>query len=193
TIIPPSIGLIIYGAITQTSISSLFMGALIPGLLLIVILSVIIFVIYLKEVDRTSDNDQAFSTVREYSNKNYIVSIITALAIMVSIFGGIYLGVFTPTEAGGVGAFITLIAAIILGKANREFISESIKGTLRISTMVLMIMVGATIFSRFVILSQVPQRLIEILSPLMDSPVLIIGVLVVIFFIAFMFLEGAAA
>src|SRR5699024_7582303 len=124
TIIPPSIGLIIYGAITQTSISSLFMGALIPGLLLIVILSVIIFVIYLKEVDRTSDNDQAFSTVREYSNKNYIVSIITALAIMVSIFGGIYLGVFTPTEAGGVGAFITLIAAIILGKANREFISE---------------------------------------------------------------------
>lgn len=193
TIIPPSIGLIIYGAITQTSISSLFMGAILPGVLLIIILSVIVAIIHFREVKKNGIVDSVSKPTREFSNRKYIISIVTALLIMISIFGGIYLGIFTPTEAGGVGAFITLIAAFTLGKVNKTFIANSIKDTLRISTMVLMIMVGATIFSRFVTLSQLPQRLIEVLEPIMDSPILIITILAIIFFVAFMFLEGAAA
>src|SRR5699024_617039 len=84
------------------------------------------------------------------------------------------------------------IAAFALGQVNKNFIAKSIKDTLRISTMVLMIMVGATIFSRFVTLSQLPQRLIKVLEPIMDSPIILITILAVILFVEFMFLEGAA-
>ncbi|WP_096200096.1 TRAP transporter large permease [Bacillus sp. FJAT-45350] len=192
TIIPPSIGLIIYGAITQTSISSLFIGILIPGIITLAVISIIVVIIFKKESKNIGEIQSNHNTTR-YSTKNYVVSAITGILIILSIFGGIYLGIFTPTEAGGVGAFITLIAAFILKKVNMKFLINSFRETLKITTMVMMIMVGATIFTRFVTLSQIPQKLIESLGPLTESPILIILILLAVFFVAFMFLEGAAA
>src|SRR5699024_1777308 len=191
TIIPPSIGLIVYGAITQTSISSLFIAVIIPGILTIIVLSAIVVFIYLREAKKNPVIDTEVSET--YSIKNYVISVITGLLIMSAIFGGIYSGIFTPTEAGGVGAFITLIAALLLGKVDLEFIKSSTKETLKITAMVMLIMVGATVFSRFVTLSQLPQTLIEVVGPLTETPVIVIIILLVIYFIAFMFLEGAAA
>jgi TRAP-type C4-dicarboxylate transport system permease large subunit len=112
---------------------------------------------------------------------------------MTSVLGGIYLGIFTPTEAGGVGASFTFIAALILRKVNLKFIAESFKETIKITAMVMMIMIGATIFARFIALSRLPQIIIEQLSPIMDFPIIIMIILLVVYFIAFMFLEGAAA
>lgn len=192
TIIPPSIGLIVYGAITQTSISSLFIAVIIPGVLTIIVLSLIVVFIYLREA-KNNPVDYDESEDASYSVKNYVISVITGLLIMAAIFGGIYSGIFTPTEAGGVGAFVTLIAAFLLKKVDLEFIKSSTIETVKITVMVMMIMVGATIFSRFVTLSQMPQKLITIVEPIADSRVLVIILLLAIFFIAFMFLEGAAA
>lgn len=193
SIIPPSIGLIIYGAVTQTSIGSLFIAVIIPAILVLILLSLIVVFFYLKGAKDNPIIDEIESTTPKYSTKNYVISSITGLLILVSILGGIYFGVFTPTEAGGVGAFITLVAAFILGKVNFKFIYNSFKETIKISAMVLMIMVGATIFSRFVTLSRLPQTLVNALEPLMSTPIVIFLILLVIYFIAFMFLEGAAA
>ncbi|MGM0901719.1 MAG: TRAP transporter large permease [Bacillota bacterium] len=193
TIIPPSIGLIVYGAITQTSISSLFIGIIIPGIITIILLSLTVVFIYYKESKRNPSQNTEHGETKRYSTRNYVISAATGILIMVAILGGIYSGIFTPTEAGGVGAFITLIAALILGKVNVEFLASSFKETIKITTMVMMIMIGATIFTRFVTLSRLPQKLIETLGPLLDSPMLIMIILLAIFFVAFMFLEGAAA
>lgn len=193
SVIPPSIGLIIYGAVTQTSISSLFIGIMIPAVLVIVLLSATIVVIYLKEAKNNPQQKVESSKKAEYSTKNYVIAVTTGSLILLVILGGIYLGVFTPTEAGGVGALVALIAAFILKKVNLKFLINSFKETIKISTMVLMIMVGATLFGRFVTLSQLPQKLVAILEPLMSTPMLIFLILVVVFFVAFMFLEGAAA
>lgn len=192
TIIPPSIGLIIYGAITQTSISSLFIGVIIPGIITIILLSIIVVIMYFRQKGKSVKHVEE-TPLERFSTKNYVVSLVTGLLIILAIFGGIYMGIFTPTEAGGVGAFITFIAAIILRKVNWNFLVISFKETIRITGMVMMIMIGATIFTRFVTLSQLPQKLIESLGPLTSSPLLILVILLVIFFVAFMFLEGAAA
>lgn len=195
SIIPPSIGLIVYGSITQTSISSLFIAVVIPGLLTIIVLSAIVLFYYNIEKKEVivNDNPEDEDATEEYAKKEYIVSISTALIIMIAIFGGIYSGIFTPTEAGGIGAFITLIAALFLRKVNANFIKESAINTIKISVMVLMIMVSATVFSRFITLSQIPNTIISLLNPILGYPILTLIILLIIWFIAFMFLEGAAA
>lgn len=193
SVIPPSIGLIIYGAVTQTSISSLFIGIMIPAALVILLLSVTIVLFYIKETKNNPKIEIKESKQPTYSTKNYVVSVGAGVLILAVILGGIYLGFFTPTEAGGVGAFVALIAALILKKVDMKFLVTSFKETIKISAMVLMIMVGATLFGRFVTLSQLPQKLVATLEPLMSTPILIFLILTVVFFVAFMFLEGAAA
>lgn len=195
TIIPPSIGLIVYGAITQTSISSLFMAIIIPGLLTLIVVALTVLFYYNKEkkVNPSEDALDAEETTIVYEKKEYAISIITGLLIMGAIFGGIYSGIFTPTEAGGVGAFITFIAAILLGKFSGSFLVSSLTNTAKISSMVLLIMVGATIFTRFVTLSQLPKQLIDAIEPLLQYELLVIVILLAIFFVFFMFLEGSAA
>src|SRR5690606_8648055 len=79
-----------------------------------------------------------------------VIASVIAVAIVFIIFGGIYTGVFTPTEAGAVGAFVGLIAAFLLGKVNANFFKVSLVETVKLTGMVMIIMIGAQIFGRFV-------------------------------------------
>src|SRR5699024_9501759 len=94
------------------------------------------------------------STVEEnISILRQIITLVVGLVVMHTIFGGIYTGVFTPTEAGAVGSVIALLAAIILGKVNFNFFKVSLVETVKLSGMVMLIMIGAQIFGKFVSLS----------------------------------------
>lgn len=193
SIIPPAIGLIIYGALTQTPIGDLFIASIIPGILMIIIFVIVVMFLYKRtKMDVTDMEKTETIDLDNYSVKQYTVAILTGLFIVGAIFGGIYLGIFTPTEAGAVGAFISLITAAILGKVNVDFFKKSLKSTLEITTMVMIIMVGAQVFGKFISLSRIPRKVLEMLEPLMGMPLLIIILLLIIYFILFMFLEGAA-
>lgn len=194
-IIPPATGIIIYGSIAQTSISELFIGITIPGIISVIILSITVLIMY----KVTSKNNQIeveevqeSSTEETFSIFQYAVAILVSLFIILAIFGGIYLGVFTPTEAGAVGAFVALIAAFVLGKVNVKFWKESINSTLNVTVMVLLVMIGASVFSKFVTLTRIPNKLIDLLEPIIDYPILIMIILMFIYFFLFMFMEGAA-
>ncbi|MEB1806983.1 MAG: TRAP transporter large permease [Bacillaceae bacterium] len=195
TLIPPSIGLIIYGAITQTPVGSLFMAVIIPGILTVLVLVICTSIMYkLSNKGRVAINEVAATTTVEDNipKSKYVISIIASIVIMGAIFGGIYAGIFTPTEAGGVGAFVSLVAALLLGKVNKTFIKESFMSTVKITCMVLFIMVGAAVFARFVSLSMLPRKLMGLLEPLASTPMLVIILLLTTYFILFMFIEGAA-
>lgn len=194
SIIPPSLGLIVYGALTQTPIGTLFIASIIPSILLIATFIGVFLFMYIRDgKDKESTLSEDESTVEDYSWKEYTTSIVAGTLIVASIFGGIYLGVFTPTEAGGIGAFISLLAALVLGKVNLDFFKKSIKSTLEITVMIMFIMIGAQIFARFISLSQLPRKLIGFLEPIMGMPTLVIILLLVLYFILFMFLEAASA
>lgn len=191
-IIPPSIILILYGATTQTPVNKLFMGAVIPGILLTVsfILSAL-FYFNIQKKKNSLEIDTSFQK-KEIELRKYIVTLAASFIIMVIIFVGIYFGFFTATEAGAVGAFVSLLAVIALGKFNFQLMKNSIIETIKVSGMVMFIMIGAQIFARFISLSLLPNKLISFVEPILQNPIIIILILTLIYFVLFMLLEGAA-
>lgn len=196
-VIPPSIILILYGVATETPIGKLFVGSIIPGIMtmFVFILVMLVYYYFEKKNLNTMSSEVAVSIEEnQYTPSVYrlITASLVALLVMVIIFGGIYSGIFTPTEAGAVGSFFGLVAALVLGKVNAKFIKNSVVETLKLSSMVMLIMIGAQIFGRFVSLSLLPRKLIVLLEPIMDSPALVLTVISIVLFILFMFVEGAA-
>lgn len=191
SIIPPSVILILYGVVAQISIGQLFTAALVPGILLMLSFSAIALV-YLR-----IHREELKAASKEFVSENVPVSryiIVSTLgAIMVAaIFGGIYMGVFSPTEAGAIGAFLALIMAALLKKVNIQFFKESMIETTKITVMAMFIVIGASLFGRFISLSLVPRKIIDLLGPLLESPVLVIIIIMVFYFFLFMFIEGVA-
>ncbi|MGM0896263.1 MAG: TRAP transporter large permease [Bacillota bacterium] len=195
-IIPPSIILILYGVATETPVGSLFVGAFIPGILtMVVFIAVMLVYFQLGKKKQAAESEELLQEAAPEEKIPVIRLIIAgaiAVAIVFIIFGGIYTGVFTPTEAGAVGAFVGLIAAFLLGKVSIAFFKTSLIETVKLTGMVMIIMIGAQIFGRFVSLSLLPRRLIELIEPIMDTPVLVLIVISIVLFIMFMFIEGAA-
>jgi len=190
-IIPPSVLLILYGVIAQISIGKLFTAALIPGILLMASFALVTMV-YLR-----INSDQLGAASKEYVRDDvpvtrYIIVIAMGLLIVISIFGGIYMGIFSPTEAGGVGAFIGLIMAALLKKVNIKFFKDSMIETTKITVMAMFIVMGASLFGRFISLSLMPRKIIELLGPILDSPTLVIVIILGFYFFLFMFIEGVA-
>lgn len=197
-IIPPSIILIVYGSITQTSIGELFMAAILPGVAMIIVFTLYSVYQYKKTRQAHIEQVEVAATEEMVAKENspsvyrYIVSAICGLLILLIIFVGIYTGIFTPTEAGAIGAFVGFLTALFLGKINLNFLRESLVSTINVTGMVLLIMIGAQLFSQFLSLSLLPRRLIEVIGGLVDYPYLIITLLLFIYFLMFMFIEGIA-
>jgi C4-dicarboxylate transporter, DctM subunit len=195
-IIPPSIILILYGVVTETPIGTLFIAAIIPGIIMtIVIIGVMLVMHYRRDetaaglAKETEEEEEAQQRLT-LSRSLFVMMI--GLIMVVVIFGGIYSGIFTPTEAGAVGAFVGFLTALFLGKVNKTFFVESFAETVKITSMVLLIMITAQIFGRFITVSQLPKELIGALGPLIDFPVAVLILLSLIYFILFMFIEGGA-
>lgn len=216
-IIPPSIILILYGVATETPVGKLFIGAFIPGILTMIVFILVMLVIFNMEskknnaLERQKDNAILIDD-EKYKEKSVVETAVTmeedkrekvsalrlvtvsiiGVVIMGVIFGGIYSGIFTPTEAGAVGSLVGLIAALILGKVNLQFFKSSLTETVKLTGMVMIIMIGAQIFGKFVSLSLLPRKLIVMIEPIMDSPTLVLIAISIVLFIMFMFIEGAA-
>lgn len=190
-IIPPSVVLILYGVVAQISIGKLFTAALIPGILLMVSFS-IMTLIYL-HLNRHEMKEVSKEFVPDHVPvSRYLIVTILGSAMGISIFGGIYTGIFSPTEAGAVGAFIALLIALLLKKVNLEFIKSSLVETTKITVMAMFIVIGASLFGRFISLSLVPRKIIDLLGPLLDTPTLVILIIMIFYFFLFMFIEGVA-
>ena len=200
SIIPPSTTIILYGVVTETPIGALFMGAIIPGIIMMFVIIIWMLVAHyqsIKNVDHKTTSQEtaaAIEIIEEETLKTskLLIAVGLTLSIVIIIFGGIYSGIFTPTEAGAVGAFVSFIAAAILKKVNKKFFEKSFVETVKITAMILLIMIGAQIFGRFVSLSLLPRKLTEFITPLLDTPVLVLIIISVIYFFLFMFMEGAA-
>ncbi|MCH4827554.1 TRAP transporter large permease [Planococcus halocryophilus] len=188
-IIPPSIILILFGVITETPISKLFIGAIIPGILMMLTLIVCLLFMF---KDQRKKEDRISTGTREIGWRRSLIIVMVGLFIFTVVFGGIYSGFVTPTEAGAVGALAGLLTALLLGKLDLNFIRSSVSETAKITGMIIMILIGANIFSRFVSLSLLPRKITLLLEPLLEHPVLILCILTVLFFLLFMFIEGAA-
>lgn len=161
-LIPPSIAFIIYAQITEESVGALFMAGVIPGLLEAVLYMVTIYLMC--KVKPELGPPGPTSTWREK-----ILSLKDTwgiLVLFILVIGGIYTGIFTPTEAAGVGAFGALLLGFIRRKLNKDKILLSLADACKNTAMLLLMLVGADIFSYFLTMSQIPFILADIVVAL---------------------------
>jgi len=164
-LIPPSVIFMVYGISTEQSIGSLFMAGLVPGLLL-TILFVLTIIIWAHLRPELGPKGPRFSLREKWQS---LSGLIETLILFIAIMGGLFLGIFTPTEAGAIGACGTLILALAGRNLTMQGFLAAIFETTRISCMILVIVAGATIFGHFLAVTRIPYDIAQVVSEI-DLP-----------------------
>lgn len=151
-LIPPSVIFIVYGILTEQSIGRLFMAGLLPGLIL-VLLFILAIVIWTRMRPELGPKGPKVSLREKLAS---LSGLIETLLLFVLIMGGLFWGFFTPTEAGAIGAFGTLLLGLAGRNLTMKGFVASLAETTRISCMILVIVAGATIFGHFLAVSRIP-------------------------------------
>jgi tripartite ATP-independent transporter DctM subunit len=185
-LIPPSILLVLYGVITEESIGRLLIAGIIPGVISMVLFALLV-VIWAKIKPHHAPRGEVFSWGERFRSLKDILGI---LVLFVCVTGGIYTGVFTPTEAGGVGAFIIFVLAIGMRRMNWPIFKEIIAETLRVVSSIFLIVLGAYIFIQFLALTRLPVDFAEWVVGLPIHPVVIICGTVVVYLVLGCFLDA---
>ncbi|MDO9610928.1 MAG: TRAP transporter large permease [Serpentinimonas sp.] len=176
-LIPPSIVLVIYAILTEQNIAHLFVAALIPGILA-AIGYMIVIAVYVRVKPESAGRIEPMPMKERWKAT---VKIWPVLVIFLAVVGGIYSGIFTPTEAAAVGAFGTGVAAWAAGGLNRRTLRDALLGTAIATGMIFMIVLGAGLFNTFLALSQLPQELARWVVDLGISPWMVLVVILLIY------------
>ncbi len=167
-LIPPSVIFVVYGIATEQSIARLLIAGIVPGALLTLAYCLTIYILSKRNPELAPARPGPRPTVREMFD-TLKGGLLEVLVIFIISLGGMFMGFFTPTEAGGVGAFGVLVVTLITRKMNFKAFNNSLRDTTRSSAMILFLVAGAMIFSRFIALSRMPFELAAWVSEL-DMP-----------------------
>ena len=188
-LIPPSVGLVVYGILTEQSIGKLLISGFLPGFLLAMAYMAVV-VLWVK-----LNPGLAPASPGEVGWKEKLLmlgNVWELVVVFILIMGGIYLGFFTPTEAGAVGAAILFFATLIKRKLNWSNLSVALKGTTRISVMLFVILAGAHMFTVFLALSGIPMATAAWLGGLEVSRYVILAVMLILYLVLGCFLDAVA-
>lgn len=180
-LIPPSVVLIVYGAMTQQSIGQLFFGAVVPGLLLTAA--------YMLYVGLRVRLQPALAAGREATPPvpwgralGALAGIWPILVLVVGVLGSIYTGMATATEAAGVGCALVVVLALLTGKLTWAIFVASVAGAVRTSSMLLTIFLGAKLMGIYLANAGIPAALARSVSGL-DLPPAVVFLLVMLFYL----------
>jgi tripartite ATP-independent transporter DctM subunit len=188
-LIPPSMGFILYGILTEQSVGYLFMAGIIPGVLLVLLFMAAILVWSFVDKraapagPKTSVKDKIFSLKRTWP----------MVALFIIVLGGIYMGIFTPTEAGAIGAFGAIIITIFNRQISWQKIKDSITETATTTSLIIVIITGAYVFMKFMTISDLPFVMADFIAGLGMPNWVVWGVIVVFLLILGMFLDVFSA
>lgn len=188
-LIPPSVLLVFYAALTEVSAGKMLIAGFIPGLL-----STVVFIIGIWFIAKSKKRTVALTPRVGWLER--IISIKDAWQVIVLfliVLGGIYSGYMTPTEAAAVGAFSAFVMLVFKpnkhGRLKQMFI-DSCRSSITTTVMILFTMIGAGIFSYFLSLAQIPQLLSAFVAGSNVSPTVIVILFLVIYFPLGMFLDA---
>ena len=187
-LVPPSVIFIIYGIMTEQSIGQLFMAGILPGILLtaLFVLTITVWTLWRPEMaprGPKSDLHQRLAAIGGLAE---------TLILFVLVMGGLFLGVFTPTEAGAVGAFGTLVIAVVRRNITRQGFVQALFETTRISCMILVIVAGATVFGHFLAVTRIPFDIAGWVSGFNLPAYAIMGIIIFFYLIGGCFLDSLA-
>jgi len=186
-LIPPSLGFVVYGMLTEQSIGKLLISGIFPGILLS--LAFILIVVFQVKLNP----HLAPATPGEISLREKILAlsgIWETLLVFLIVMGGIYLGFINPTEAGAIGATALFVLILLKGKLTFKNLTTSLLEATRISVLVLFLVAGANVFSYFLALSTIPMAVSNWMASLEVSRYFILSIIVLIYLIMGCFLDA---
>jgi C4-dicarboxylate transporter, DctM subunit len=181
-LIPPSVTLILYGIATETSIGRLFLGGVVPGIMVTLLFCLWILVVVFssrrsarvqQQTGSTGEGGGASQTVDEEERYSWnhrfgvLIKVIPFVVLIACVLGVLYLGIATPSEAAGVGAFLALIlVALLYRSVNLRNLMDIALETTRTSTMILMIVAFSAVLGQILSFLNVPQELAQLVADL---------------------------
>ena len=187
-LIPPSTGFVLYAILTEESIGKLFIAGILPGILLS-----LLFIVVIMTITALNPSEGPAGPGSTFSEKLWasLKSLPLIGVILVSI-GGIYLGVFTPVEAAGVGATLTAFLALGTGAVKFTKLPDILLETVTTTAMLFLIVIGAHVFGPFLALTHIPETLANALKELGLGPYGTLLLILIGYIILGMFFDGLA-
>ena len=188
-LIPPSIAMIIYGVISETSIIKLFAAGLVPGVMMALLYSGYIVAVALIRPEVAPENEERANFRMMCLG---LVELFPILLLMIIVLGSIYSGLATPSEAAAVG----VACAIAITLATRQFsivmITESLMSTIRLSAMICILIACASFLSSVIAFVQLPTKITVFIEMLNLSPLSLLGILALLYIVLGMFIDGTS-
>lgn len=185
-LIPPSGILILYGVLTESSISRLFMGGIIPGILEALFYIITIYIICMI-------NPALGPRGPQFSIKEKMASLLGCgeiIGLIILVLGGLIVGWFTPTEAGAVGAAGALLFSLIRRRLSWPDFRKAVRETVKTTGMLYIIMIGAYVFMYFITVTNIPFFLADFVGGIDLSPRAVMGVILLMYFILGCFMDA---
>lgn len=178
-LIPPSVVLVVYAVLANQNIVKLFTAAIIPGIIAILgyMAAVAIYVRFNPDAAPVQPKEPLRARLAT------LLEIWPVVVIFALVIGGIYAGIFTPTEGAAVGALGTGLVALLRGNLSRAALRDAFLGTATGTGMIFMIVLGAGVFNTFLALTQVPQSAAAWVGGLPVSPWLIIAIILMVYIV----------
>jgi len=186
-LIPPSIPLIIYGSMVKESVGRLFMAAIVPGIIATLIFIIFIILTNIKMDNVKVDGGEKATTTRILKS---IADLLPMIGIIVLITGSIFMGFATPTEAAGLGVVFALGVSFIYRGVTFENLNNALKNTIRITSMVLFIVIGAQILTYLLVKSGINRALTTWITDIDPSAITFIIIIIVIYLILGCLIDG---
>ena len=196
-LIPPSVLMIVWGILTEQSIGQIFAAGILPGLLLASLFIVYVFIFALIKPEVVGGGTGAAVVVEngvaddmdDVSTSQFLISLAGILLVIVAVLGGIWFGVFTPTEGAGAGALIGLALGVIKGMRFKDII-DSILSVGRTSAPILLLLVTASLYSRTLAMTGLANAIEGLFLDSGMAPWMIISVMVLIWFTLGMIIDS---
>lgn len=188
-LIPPSIGFIIYGLLTEESVGKLFMAGIFPGILLATLFIATIYIIAKRNPDMGPPGERVSFKEKLLSLRNTWAM----LALFLLVMGGIYGGIFTPTEAGAIGAFGSIVITFIGRKMTFDKLIGTILQTGQMTAMVLILLVGSMIFMSFLTISKLPFSVADYVAGLSVPKYGLFAIIIIIYLLLGMIMDAMSS
>jgi tripartite ATP-independent transporter DctM subunit len=187
-LIPPSAALIIYGILTEEDIAALFVAGIVPGIITVAAYILVIVLVTRIWPDMGPPGERSGWRVRLRT----LARVWGVVLLFALIMGGISFGVFTPNEAGGIGAIGALLFAMVRGRMNWKIFFESLLEAVHTSAMVLVIVIGALILNNFVTMAGLPAEMVNWVQELEFSPMVVMLIILGFYVVLGTVIEGLA-
>ena len=186
-LIPPSLSLLIYGALTETSIGSLFVAGVVPGLLIALMFMVYIFTRCLANPSLAPRGEQTLGPLQIVLG---LLGIWPFVLLILAIMGSITFGIATPTEAAGIGVLATILVGRLWGSLTARKLVLSIYKSILLYAAIAFVVMGATILAQAVSLLGMPQAILEAVQASSLGPLTVLLLVVLVYLVLGCFFDG---